>query len=71
VASLGPEAAHELLAINPSVPPFRATLPTPYLAPGKRYSAVVRVCVDADGAVTSVRIARPSIPRLTIAASAR
>jgi hypothetical protein len=59
-----PETLHGLLAIDPSVSPYNATLSSLYLPAGKRYTAVVRICVDQEGTVKSVRLVRPSLPRL-------
>ena len=56
------KAGHSLLAINPQVRPYKVNVPEEYVARGDEYVAQIRICVDASGTVSNVRILKPSIP---------
>jgi hypothetical protein len=60
-ARLGVKVAHRLLAINPHVRPYKVVVPGA-CGNGLDSPAVVRICVSARGAVTSVDILLPSVP---------
>jgi hypothetical protein len=51
-----------LLAINPNVNPFKVRIPEICVSEGETYSSVVRICVNAAGAVSQVTILQPSLP---------
>lgn len=51
-----------LLAIDPSVNPFKIRIPEICVSEGETYSSVVRICVNAAGAVSEVTILQPSLP---------
>jgi protein TonB len=56
------KAGHGLLAINPQVRPYKVNVPEEYVARGDEYVAQIRICVTAQGTVSSVKILKPSIP---------
>ena len=56
------KAGHSLLAINPQVRPYKVVVPEEYVQRGDEYVAQIRICVNADGSVSSVKLLRPSIP---------
>ena len=56
------KAGHSLLAINPQVRPYKVNVPEEYVSRGDEYVAQIRICVDASGTVSSVKILKPSIP---------
>jgi protein TonB len=56
------KAGHSLLAINPQVRPYKVNVPEEYVSRGDEYVAQIRICVGANGAVSSVKILKPSIP---------
>ena len=60
------KAGHSLLAINPQVRPYKVNVPEEYVSRGDEYVAQIRICVNAQGAVSSVKILRPSIPVIDI-----
>jgi protein TonB len=60
------KAGHSLLAINPQVRPYKVNVPEEYVARGDEYVAQIRICVGANGSVTSVKILKPSIPVIDI-----
>jgi periplasmic protein TonB len=69
--SVGPKllttkAGHSLLAINPQVRPYKVNVPEEYVQRGDEYVAQIRICVNAQGTVTSVKILRPSIPVIDV-----
>jgi hypothetical protein len=51
-----------LLAIDPNVNPFKVRIPEICVSEGETYSSVVRICVNAAGAVSQVTILQPSLP---------
>lgn len=55
-------AGHSLLKINPHVRPYKVNVPEEYVARGDEYVTQIRICVNAQGTVSSVRILKPSIP---------
>lgn len=59
---LSTKAGHSLLAINPLVRPYKVNVPEEYVERGDQYVSQIRICVNAQGAVSSVKILRPSIP---------
>jgi protein TonB len=64
--SVGPKllttkAGHSLLAINPQVRPYKVNIPEEYVARGDEYVTQIRICVNAQGTVSSVKILKPSI----------
>jgi protein TonB len=59
---LSAKAGHSLLAINPQVRPYKVNVPEEYVQRGDEYVATIRICVSAQGNVSSVKILRPSIP---------
>lgn len=56
------KAGHSLLAVNPQVRPYKVNVPEEYVARGDEYVAQIRICVNAQGTVSSVKILKPSIP---------
>ena len=56
------KAGHSLLAVNPQVRPYKVNVPEEYVQRGDEYVAQIRICVNADGTVSNVKILRPSIP---------
>lgn len=56
------KAGHSLLAINPLVRPYRVNVPEEYVARGEEFVTQIRICVSAQGTVSSVRVLKPSIP---------
>ena len=56
------KAGHSLLAINPQVRPYKVNVPEEYVSRGDEYVAQIRICVNTQGTVSSVRILKPSIP---------
>lgn len=69
-ASTGPQqlsmqAGNRLLAINPSLRPYRVQVPeefTQRMSTGDKISPVLEICVTAQGSVKSVTIVTGSIP---------
>jgi protein TonB len=64
--SVGPKllttkAGHSLLAINPQVRPYKVNVPEEYVSRGDEYVTQIRICVNAQGTVSSVKILKPSI----------
>jgi len=59
---LSAQAGHGLLAINPNIRPYKVNVPEEFMQRGDVYSAVLNICVTAQGAVSSVKILKPSIP---------
>jgi protein TonB len=55
------KAGHSLLAINPQVRPYKVNIPEEYVARGDEYVSQIRICVNAQGNVSSVKILKPSI----------
>jgi periplasmic protein TonB len=55
------KAGHSLLAINPQVRPYKVNIPEEYVARGDEYVSQIRICVNAQGTVSSVKILKPSI----------
>jgi periplasmic protein TonB len=55
------KAGHSLLAINPQVRPYKVNIPEEYVARGDEYVTQIRICVNAQGTVSSVKILKPSI----------
>lgn len=62
VAMLGTEAGHGLLVIDPQVYPYKVFVPGHCVPLGEEFISQVRVCVDAVGNVSGVRILRYSLP---------
>jgi protein TonB len=59
---LAPQVARGLLLIDPSDERYRVSLPPALERAGATLSAIVRVCVSAQGTVTEVRIVRGAGP---------
>lgn len=69
--SVGPKllttkAGHSLLAINPQVRPYKVNIPEEYVARGDEYVTQIRICVNAQGNVSSVKILKPSISAIDL-----
>lgn len=60
------KAGHSLLAINPLVRPYKVNVPEEYVSRGDEYVAQIRICVNPNGTVSSVKILRPSIPVIDV-----
>lgn len=64
---LGAKIGHLQLLINPNVDPYKVQLP-PSLErltrSGTQFSAILRVCVSAQGAVTDVKVLRGADPSI-------
>jgi protein TonB len=60
------KAGHSLLAINPQVRPYKVNIPEEYVSRGDEYVTQLRICVTAQGTVSSVKILRPSIPAIDL-----
>ena len=56
------QMARAQLLINPNVDPYRVTLPRALERSGEDHTAVLRVCVSAQGAVTGVQILKSAGP---------
>jgi periplasmic protein TonB len=56
------KAGINLLAINPRVRPYKVNVDEELIERGEVKSATLRICVSAQGTVTSVKILKPSIP---------
>lgn len=63
---LSTKAGHSLLAINPQRRPYKVNVPEEYVSRGDEYVTQVRICVSPQGAVSSVKILRPSIPAIDL-----
>jgi protein TonB len=59
---LAPQVARGLLLIDPADERYRVSLPPALERAGATVSAIVRVCVSAQGAVTEVRVMRGAGP---------
>jgi protein TonB len=59
---VAPQVARALLLIDPNDERYRVSLPPALERAGATLSAIVRVCVSAQGAVTEVRIVRGAGP---------
>jgi len=59
---LAPQVARGLLLIDPNDERYRVSLPPALERAGATLSAIVRVCVSAQGAVTEVRLVRGAGP---------
>jgi periplasmic protein TonB len=55
---------HKLLAINPTVRPYRVNVPEEIMDRADSFRTVIQICVSAQGAVTSVKIIKPSNPMI-------
>lgn len=62
IAMLGTQAGHGLLAIDPQVYPYKVFVPEHCVPLGEELITQVRICVDAVGNVSGVRILRYSLP---------
>jgi len=56
--------ARQQLAIDPNADPYKVTLPPPLARTGMKFSAVVRICVSAQGAVSEVKLLRGADPAI-------
>lgn len=63
-AMVAPQVAAKLLAIDPNSPRYRPKMSKELKESGKTYVAVLRVCADAKGHVTSVSLLRGAHPSL-------
>jgi TonB family protein len=61
-ALLSAKAGHALLAINPQIRPYKVVVPEQCVAGQQEFQAIVRICVDEQGSVSSVKLLRPSVP---------
>ena len=61
---LNAQTASALLAINPNVDPYMIHLPPPLVRANVSYTALVSICVSAEGKVTSARLMRPVDPAI-------
>jgi periplasmic protein TonB len=57
---LSAKAGHSLLAINPQVRPYKVNVPEEFVQRGDEYVATINICVSPTGAVSSVKILKPS-----------
>jgi protein TonB len=55
---------HKLLAINPTVRPYRVNVPEEIMDRADSFRTLIQICVSAQGAVTSVKIIKPSNPMI-------
>lgn len=63
-ANLTASIARAQLLIDPNTEPYKVTLPPALARGGGAFSAVVRVCVSAQGAVTDVKVLRGADPAI-------
>jgi periplasmic protein TonB len=61
---LPPQVGRLQLLIDPEDPRYKVSLPPPLARAGMSFSAVLRVCVSAQGTVTEVKILRGADPAI-------
>jgi len=61
---VSPLIARQQLLIDPNAEPYKVTLPPPLQRTGMKFSAVVRVCVSAQGTVSEVKLLRGADPAI-------
>ena len=57
-----PERPHRLLQIDPTVRPYKVSIPWQCVGNGEQYQAKVLICVSEQGTVSSVTVQRRTIP---------
>jgi len=58
------QIARQQLAIDPNLDQYKVSLPPPLARTGMKFSAVVRICVSAQGTVTEVKLLKGADPAI-------
>lgn len=61
---VSPQIARQQLLIDPNADAYKVTLPPPLVRTGMTFSAVVRICVSAQGTVSEVKLLRGADPAI-------
>src|SRR3954451_19361740 len=61
---VSPQIARQQLLIDPNAEAYKVTLPPPLVRTGMTFSAVVRICVSAQGSVSEVKLLRGADPAI-------
>jgi len=61
---VSPQIARQQLLIDPNAEAYKVTLPPPLVRTGMTFSAVVRICVSAQGTVSEVKLLRGADPAI-------